>query len=155
MNSSLQAFFNLDGALTAFMANRCQNIAVLPFDETWQKSTSNDNHLFREVTITLDDKPAWYAKTIISQLTYKTNENYFNDLKKRPLGNYIFSSKKVKRVGLTYHLLSPDTKLYQQLIHHYHLTNDDNLWLRQSTFLFNGEILKIEEVFFPIIMEYL
>jgi chorismate--pyruvate lyase len=58
--------------------------------------------LQREIIMWGEEKPCWYACTLIPQETYESGEDHFRRLEHEPLGNLMYHSPKIHRCSLTY-----------------------------------------------------
>lgn len=101
---------------------------------TLKLSSAQTPIMRREILISSNQEPCWYARTILPQSTYTAHETLFIRLKKEPLGKLIFAeNSNIKRTFMTYYAINqksieytwlPDTlEQYQQ-----------ELWLRSSIF---------------------
>jgi chorismate-pyruvate lyase len=151
---AITRFLQANDSITKIAAELCQTIRVRPFHTDWQYEPILKKYT-REITMFLDNRPAWYAKTVITEEAYNKKKDYFGNLSTEPLGAFLFSSDDVLRLGLNYQERSVAESSLTTVKNLYALKNHENVWLRRSTFLVCGELLLLTEVFLPGVLEFL
>jgi chorismate--pyruvate lyase len=100
----------------------------------WEKNVlglASGSIWMREITISAEDTPCWYARTLIPRETYTSYEVIFSRLKTETLGDIIFSDKRIVRTSLHHYPIDAQSMEYYWLNP---LISTDNLWLRLSVF---------------------
>lgn len=153
-----EALLQHDNSITELITSLGHTAEVIPFSKNWQQNTSRDSELQyeREVTMLVNNSPAWYAKTILSEGAYKNLETSFRQLGNKAIGCILFSKENnIHRIGLKYGQVSLESPLRSQLSKRYSCADNAPLVERRSQFLLLGESIQLVEVFLPGIMELL
>lgn len=98
----------------------------------------------RSVILKVNDEPVIYARSIIPARSLKGAWRFLPFLGNRPLGGYVYQSKRLKRSAIEV------VKLPQGLI----LNADQPLWARRSTFIEYGPGVLVNEAFYPSIGQF-
>lgn len=154
--SKIEAFLQSCGSITKLAKTKYPNIEVCPYYDNWLPSKNRGELCYvREIVMKLNDEPGWYAKTKVSEPAYIKNKSSFDKLSKTPIGVLLFDSNDVIRIGLNYSKKTVNETMYKSISKHLFLEKNNKLWHRHSTFLVNGELLQLLEVFFPGVLDKL
>ena len=107
----------------------------------------------REITISADAVPCWFARTVVPMSTYKKHEQLFSQLKKISLGQLIFGNYGILRRELNYYCINKLNLEYHWLPRDVY-TGADNLWMRLSEFTVDTEVFYLAEIFLPGLEKY-
>jgi chorismate--pyruvate lyase len=101
----------------------------------WDRFTlglSCDAVMHRDILMFTRQTSCWYARTIIPNFTYQTNQTIFDRLKHESLGAIIFNEPSIKRNVLLNYAIN------EQCLEYYWLSSlrdkPDQLWVRLSVF---------------------
>lgn len=97
----------------------------------------------RTVILYVDDIPVVYARSIIPARSLKGSWRYLPHLGNRPLGGYVYKSKRLRRSA------TEVVKLPAGLV----LNSQDSLWARRSVFIEYGPGILVNEAFYPAICD--
>ncbi len=148
----MQGWLQTTTPITDKAKSLCHHVSLKLLNERWEKR--NGTSLFvREILILCDEKPAWYAETLIPQTTYTHREAQFNSLNTCPINIILFNDPAIIREPFIYAYLLPENKEYQQAVQHVKNIKPLSLWARKSVFRIDDEPLSIMEVFFHDVLE--
>lgn len=134
----------------------CKKVNLQLLSERWEEKEGQ--HTFvREIVIFCNEKPAWYAQTLIPKKTYERREVQFNNLKTQSINTILFNDPDIVREDFVFAYLTSKTSEYRQAIQYYQKVVPstplpDSLWARKSIFRIDGEPLVIMEIFFPNVL---
>ncbi len=146
------------GSLTRRLSRTARRFALQLVDESHIElspttqtalSVTDTTGLIRRVRLLCDDIPRVYAETIIPRSTLERHA-WLNDLGANPLGANLFEREGVERSEFEYVSVSSGTPLFERAANG---SGDNELWVRRSLFLINGDPLLVDEVFLPAIGE--
>ena len=150
-------------SLTANLQVLANNVSLQILSQGWKGIGWWDNKVLnltgnevfiREILMSANKEPCWYARTIIPDITYKSAPDFFNRLGKESLNMLIFNETKVKREKLSYYAISNQTLEYYWLSSELH-NNQSTLWVRISSFVFNKKFpFYLIEILLPAIERY-
>jgi chorismate lyase len=104
--------------------------------------------LLREIFLRCDNIPLVYGRSIIPVHTFTGAERRLAHWGQRPLGDYLFSDKKVRRGQIEITQIPATHKLFQQ--GNINLPeNAQSLWARRSLFYIKQKPLLVIEIFLP------
>lgn len=86
--------------------------------DSWEKKTLNipEGLCFqREIIISAQQQPCWYARSLFPENTYVANKDLLVRLEKESLAEIIFSSHQVQRLSLSYYMIHALFYEYQWL----------------------------------------
>ncbi len=82
----------------------------------WDKKIIDDARVWRrEILMLAQGEVCWYARTIVPELTYKNNQDFFEQLKTVSLGSLIFNSSIARRMSLSSYVIDETMPEYQWL----------------------------------------
>ncbi len=104
----------------------------------------------REIMITANGEPCWYARTLVPESTYVSCQDFFDQLKTQSLGALIYNSAIVQRTSLVHYPIGHASAEFQWLPESIQRTCDHALWLRSSYFkLRENYPFYLKEIFLP------
>ena len=104
--------------------------------------------LLREIFLRCDDIPLVYGRSIFPVQTVTGAERRLAHWGHRPLGDYLFSGKNIRRSQIEIARITPNNSLYQLIRRNINF-KDTGLWGRRSIFYIKNKPLLIVEVFLP------
>lgn len=125
------------------------------FDSARFNINRHESTLHREILMYSRQVACWYARTIIPQATYHKYDDFFDQLKTKPLGDLIYHHNKLKR-EMTSFEVNPDDLEYQYLppILESHVPHE-TLWARLSRFNMADDLpFYLLEIFLPALNQY-
>ena len=111
----------------------------------------------REVLLLADDRPVVFARTLFAERSRRGPWRLLTGLGARPLGEILFTQRRIQRGRLTVCALDRRDARYHRA--HAALgrvgmtTTEGRLWARRSEFSLRGHGLLVTEVFFPAILD--
>lgn len=124
----------------------------------WDKFTLGiikEKVFHRKILMVAQQRPCWYAQTIVPQQCYESNTTMFDRLMQESVGAIVFGETSIKRVTLLNYGID------KQCIEYYWLPNSINsvnqpLWLRFSEFkMANSESFYLIEILLPGLLRIL
>lgn len=151
------------GSLSVFLEKFCQgNFNLQLVRQAWERPLPDEAKvlslqtgryaLLREIFLRCDDTPLVYGRSIIPVQTFTGAERRLARWGQRPLGNYLFSEKKISRTQIEIARITPFDSLYH-LIKRNITFKDSSLWGRRSIFYIKSKPLLIVEIFLPEIIQ--
>ena len=107
----------------------------------------------REVVLYCDGQAVVFAHSVVPLKNLRGAWNSVTRLGSRPLGEALFTNHLVQRHPLSYRVLHPHHKLYQQTARAVVLDDKATLLARRSRFSLKGRALMVTEVFLPAILD--
>lgn len=150
------------GSLSEFLEKYCKgNFNLQLVRQTWQRPLPDEAKvlalptgryaLLREIFLRCDDIPLVYGRSIIPARTFTGAERRLARWGQRPLGDYLFSEKKIRRSRIEIAQITPHDSLYH-LVKRNITFEDTGLWGRRSIFYIKNKPLLIVEIFLPEII---
>lgn len=151
------------GSLSVYLEKFCMGKFNLQLvRQVWQRPLPDEARalklntgryaLLREIFLRCDDAPLVYGRSIIPVRTFTGAERRLARWGQRPLGDYLFSEKKIRRSQIEIARITPSDSLYQ-LIRKNTALEDTSLWGRRSIFYIKNKPLLIVEIFLPEIIQ--
>lgn len=104
----------------------------------------------REIIITANGVPCWYARTVVPEITYVSCQDFFDQLKTKALGALIYNSAIVQRTSLVHYPIGHASAEFRWLPESIQRSCDHALWLRSSSFrLRENYPFYLKEIFLP------
>jgi chorismate--pyruvate lyase len=152
----MQGWLQTTSSITNQAQALCYQTNLQLLNERWEER-EGENTFVREILIFCNEKPAWYAQTLIPRKTYECRETQFNNLHTQPISTILFRDPNITRENFIYAYLTPSSSEYQQAIQYYKSSMASEhvptgLWARKSIFRIDGEPLSIMEIFFPSVL---
>jgi chorismate lyase len=152
----------MTSAITPQLACSKSNVRMEKLAQAWVCPNWWESHVTniftellirRDILMLADDKPCWFARTMIPDSTYERAPDFFDRLQQEPLANLIFNEPRVERIllhsygidekNLEYHWLQPAWRLSHQA-----------LWMRLCTFsLDRRSRFYLAEIFLPSLLK--
>ncbi|WP_147292333.1 chorismate--pyruvate lyase family protein [Legionella hackeliae] len=104
--------------------------------------------MHREILMTAQNKPCWYARTIIPHSCYERGDLFFKRLEHESLGVIVFSNPAIKRECIIYYPINSSFLEYYWLPPHLREENED-LWIRLSLFSLQKTFFCLIEILLP------
>ena len=102
----------------------------------------------REIVVTADAVPCWFARTVIPTSTFSAHQTVFSRLKTDTLGDIIFGNYPIHRNYLrNYSITKKNIELYWVLQHLE--VKSSRFWVRLSEFAITADVFYLLEVFLP------
>jgi len=124
----------------------------------WDRSVlglSAETVLHREIVIKAQEKPCWYARTIIPSATYEADKALFDRLQQESLGDLIFKGTQIKRVFMTTYPICNQSIEYYWLPESMRQGKKEH-WVRLSEFSVHGIFpFFLIEILLPELESYL
>ena len=150
------------GSLSEFLEKHCKgNFNLQLVRQIWQRPLPDEVRvlslqtgryaLLREIFLRCDDAPLVYGRSIIPVQTFTGAERRLARWGQRPLGDYLFSGKKIRRSRIEIAQITPLDNLYH-LVERNISFEATSLWGRRSIFYIKNKPLLIVEVFLPEII---
>lgn len=154
---NVQSWTYESGSLTQRLRNFYgDSVAVKVLFKHWQTPYLSERRLLnlpehrycliREVLLHADGKPLILARTIIPHDTIKVAQSNLSHLGNRPLGEIIFSYKKLQRSGLGIALITPQTWSSSALKEG---NISDTIWGRRTVYSIAKRQMLVSEFFLP------
>jgi chorismate--pyruvate lyase len=170
-SASVAAWLEMPTSITEKAKASCHSVRLQVLSEQWVKNPpctplfkrgetphgdcqkGADKVFVREIVMFCNEKPAWYAQTLIPEKTYERRAEQFKNLQERSISTILFTDPHIVRENFVYAYLTKSTSEYQEAIQYYRPNAQgpmpQGLWARKSVFRIDGEPLSIMEVFFP------
>lgn len=110
--------------------------------------------LHREIIMWAQQEACWYARTIIPERTYLTDEKFFKRLKNESLGTLIFNEEKINRRSLLHYPINQCSIEYHWLDKACLQRKNEILWVRKSIFTINDSPFFLIEILLPPLERY-
>jgi len=147
------------GSLSVFLEKYCKgNFNLQLIQQSWQRPLLDEARvlslatgryaLLREIFLRCDDIPLVYGRSIIPVRTFTGAERRLARWGQRPLGDYLFAGKKIRRTRIEIAEIHPGDRLYQQVKKNIAF-EDTSLWGRRSVFYIKNKPILIVEIFLP------
>lgn len=151
------------GSLSEFLEKYCKgNFNLQLVRQVWQCPLPDEAKalslktgrfaLLREIFLRCDDTPLVYGRSIIPVQTFTGAERRLARWGQRPLGDYLFTEKKIRRSRIEIAQIKPLDSLYHLVARNISL-DDTCLWGRRSIFNIKNKPLLIVEVFLPAVTQ--
>lgn len=152
----MQGWLKTTSSITNKAKAACHQVNLQLLNEQWEEREGEATFV-REILIFCDEKPAWYAQTLIPKKTYARRKSQFDSLKNQPISTILFTDSSITREKFVYAYLTPSSIEYQNAIAYYKKSMPfdsvpASLWGRKSIFRIDGEPLSIMEIFFPSVL---
>ena len=155
-------WLNHKDSLTANLKVLAKNVNLQVLNQGWKGSSWCDKEVLsmqgiklfiREILMSADGEPCWYARTIIPDTTYNSS-TFFNRLYKEALTALIFNEPKIMRIELKIYAISNKSLEYYWLPEG--LRNNQSIyWVRISYFLFEDKFpFYLIEILLPALERY-
>lgn len=109
----------------------------------------------REIMIMAHGEACWYARTLVPQSTYLDNQDFFDQLKTKSLGDLIYNSTMVQRRSLLHYPIGRTAQEFQWLPAAIQQTCHHALWVRSSSFMLREkDPFYLKELFLPAMQRY-
>ena len=105
----------------------------------------------REVLLLCDEVPVVFAHSVLPYPSLRGAWNGISRLGSRPLGEALFSDRRIHRQPLSFRNLHPDHPLFHSLAQQ-HPPGVNQVWAHRSLFCLNSHPLLVTEVFLPTIV---
>ena len=149
------------GSLTQRLRTRCQTFQVVPLatglirpdqDEYGPLGLTPGTYAYvREVLLLCNGVPVVFAHSVLPYPSLRGAWNGISRLGSRPLGEALFSDRRIHRQPLSFRNLHPDHPLFHSLAQQ-HPPGVNQVWARRSLFCLNSHPLLVTEVFLPTIV---
>lgn len=153
----LRPWLQYTAALTPKLEQEKGEACLQILSQTWQKPTWWDKYMLglteqqlvfhRNILMSSGNWPCWYAKTIVPQVTYETNEVFFSRLSQESLGTMVFNTTTSKRQYLHHYAIDPACLEYYWLEQHWR--DEQTLWARFSVFSIGEYPFFLVEIILP------
>jgi len=150
------------GSLTRRLKQRCAQFSVekvsteirpANHDEERELRLRRGQYAYvREVVLYCEGQAVVFAHSVVPLKNLRGPWNSVTRLGSRPLGEALFTNHLVRRHPLSYRILHPRNKLYQQTARAIDLEHKAILLARRSRFTLKGRTLMVTEVFLPAIL---
>lgn len=157
---SLRTWLCDRGSLTRRLKSHCAAFRVVPLTTGLARANADEYALLglppgtrayvREVLLLCDGIPVVFAHSVLPHASLRGAWNGISRLGNRPLGEALFSDRRILRHPLTYHRVRCDHALYRAIGRHQPV-DTAALWARRSVFSLEGHPLLVTEVFLPAI----
>jgi chorismate lyase len=150
------------------MKKICKNLSVEVIDQKFHSAYPDENYklnikqnvdnlpLIRKVYLKGDDIPWSFGRVIIPNKTYLQYEKIFNSLGGKLIGeSLLYNNPDTTRSTFEYCVLHPRHELFQDAIINLDINPPEKLWARRSVFTIKQLPLLVNDVFLPMIPEYL
>jgi chorismate--pyruvate lyase len=126
------------------------------FPDWWDKNVlkmSPEAVFHREIIMWSNERPCWYARTIIPYECYQRDTLFFNRLESENLGQLIYNNPNVKRTSLLNYPINSQSLEYHWLDRFQH-QDAQYLWVRLSTLTLHHSFhFYLVEIFLPGLSE--
>ena len=147
MPGSIEPWLYYKSSLTAKVRSTGSCVQVLVLNERWERA-----HFKRDVLILCDNKPCWYARTIIPKETYVLRLNELTQLNDEPIGNILYSDPNISLKRRCIFSIKKESIAF--IKHEIKPEVTHPLWSRRSTFLVEQSPLYLMEFFLPNLPEH-
>jgi len=158
-SANLREGLACEGSLTEYLSQFCPCDLELEIkSEKWQASApgeilQNDhwidrNFYIREINLSCSNKPLIYGRSLFPRTSYVYCKRQLDKLGDRPLGEWLFSDKRIYRLNAQIGKIGKHTRLYQLAMSGLS-DRPVNLWGRRSVYSVNGYPLLVIEIFLP------
>lgn len=124
----------------------------------WDKKMLNDasNRVWRrEIVMLAQGEACWYARTIVPESTYKSNQDFFEQLQTKSVGTLIFNSPTVQRMSLTSYVIDEEMHEYQWIPESVKPYPTQPLWVRLSYLMLHEQFpFYLVEILLPAAVRY-
>ncbi len=152
------------GSITDKLKQHTKNINLKRLSHCFEAPDTWDIHhlklspnektvLHREILMTANALPCWYARTILPESSYTAEKTLFEQLTHTPLGELIHPHPDIHRTQITPYLIEANTTEYDYLSVHIKIT--EPLWGRLSTFTIRHQFeFYLLEIFLPHLLRF-
>ena len=158
---SLRPWLSDKGSLTRRLKSRCAAFRVVLLSTGLKRPNVDETALLemapgarayvREVLLLCDEVPVVFAHSVLPYPSLRGAWNGISRLGSRPLGEALFSDRRIHRQPLSFRNLHPDHPLFHALAQQ-HPPGVNQVWARRSLFCLNSHPLLVTEVFLPTIV---
>lgn len=145
------------GSLTLHLEQQCAGTFSLELlGQSWQRPQFDEVRALdlrpgayawiREITFQCNQHPCVYGRSIIPASTLTGAERRLGDWGQRSLGDYLFSTHRVRRGRFEIAAITPADRLFH-IIKKNVASIDSELWGRRSLFFINHKPLLVVEIF--------
>lgn len=137
--------------------------ALEVIQQIWCPSSDWDEHILhldhdlvmhRDIVVSAQGTPCWFARTILPTTTYQANLALFERLQHEPLGNLIFENSAIQRSTMRYYPIDPTDAEYTWIPERIDV-QQKKLWMRLSKFAVHGtEFFYLAEILLPGLEAY-
>lgn len=163
INPQILSWLEDEGSLTLRLKTLCPDqFSVVVLAQQWCKPEHSEQLLLglrrpqrvllREVHLKCADNMYVYARSVIPMPTLKGKHRRLLYLGSKPLGEYLFSSPRLKRSRIEWSKLTPDSSLYQKAMAN-RPHEQKPVWGRRSLFHIDNKPLLVSEFFLPDLFE--
>ena len=143
----LQVWLYHPHSLTDLLKARIPSVAVEVLRQDWEPRSWFDTYalgvvdaivLRRDIVMWGDDKPWWYAQTVIPKSSYDNAPDYFNRLERESIRHLIFATDGVKRVRMSYYPVDKHGVEYHWVARHLPV-NEPHFWVRFAEYCYQDD----------------
>jgi chorismate--pyruvate lyase len=154
----LRSWLGDRGSLTRRLRSHCAEFRVEPLGTGLARPNPDEYALLglavgvsayvREVLLVCNGAPVVFAHSVLPYASLRGGWNGISRLGSRPLGEALFSNRRIQRQPLAFRHLRQGHPLFDALARR-HATTVDALWARRSVFCLDAQPLLVTEVFLP------
>ncbi len=166
MNPEILRWLTHQGSITNKLKLLTHDVRIEVLENTWETAdnwdqknlslTSSSEVLHRNIVMWAEDTPCWYARTILPETAYQSEQALFDRLKHQALGELIHNHPDIKRTKIHPYTITPDMPEFEFLKAALQQnTPETNLWGRISTFTIRNQFdFYLLEIFLPGVLKY-
>ena len=144
----LEDWLRHQGSLTARLESCSDAVKLQVLSTAWKKPNWWDRFCLkihtedvfcREIMISANTRPCWYARTLIPKTGYQQDTAFFDRLSQESLAQLVFDEPRVKRHGLFFYPVDESCLEFYWPKAYFNDSEEKILWLRASAFEFDEQ----------------